>query len=287
MMSNDFWKTYLNIYGSIVDNSVLREVMENAFTDPPETQAESIPRNIIDTLNGPPHMTDPLVVEDALLDEDGESDDDMYLTRIGYLEEEKPKSKPLIVEEGFRIWGQNPCSEIGLSPQRRYFSETRTPGNEPLSRQSYLRQYGQNPYEQSAIDVDRNGVPHIRGQRPMIERTEDGFINNNSPQEERLYNWEDPRSPLHTRPPVPNQEVLESQIERRFAYIYEKINNQIIGIGSSSRYLEDVVRSILTDYKGRGYIDGFYVEMDDLSRRLRIRLDKHGYTRAFYISEHL
>jgi hypothetical protein len=70
---------YKNLFERVAGDPYLREMVENAFIDieddlyqRPETQAESIEVS-------------------ELLDEDGDSDEDMYLSRLGYIDEEKPK----------------------------------------------------------------------------------------------------------------------------------------------------------------------------------------------------
>jgi len=100
----DFKTMYDLLYKTVVADPILRELINEVAEEPEESTfgdnlRDSIDEDIIDE-----------VTRLASEDEDGENEDDMYLTRIGYLEEDKPKPKsdpwwtPIIT---------NPCAEVG------------------------------------------------------------------------------------------------------------------------------------------------------------------------------
>jgi hypothetical protein len=102
----DFKTMYDLLYKTVVEDPILRELINEVAEEPEESTfgdnlRDSIDEDIIDE-----------VTRLASEDEDGENEDDMYLTRIGYLEEEAPKPKSFTMP----LPRRNPCADPWWAP---------------------------------------------------------------------------------------------------------------------------------------------------------------------------
>ncbi len=255
MMSNDFWKTYLEIYGSIIaDNPVFREMVEEVLFEEPEEAITPIPP-----------------------DEDGENEDDMYLTRIGYPEEEKPKPKsdPWWAPAG--IWGQRttivsptftgtPTGRSNIVDNELYalrgFSAISARTEPPdyrrrdrTTRQIYEGEWGNGEYNTRLQEISRY--------RPRYEARVDA-------------------DGLSHRYFVDEQQSAELD-ERDLNFVFRRLSEEVYN-PSYPRIDEDILRGFLEHARSEGLIDRFRIIQELLRDEFVVVAEKGQFRKNLAIS---